>query len=495
MPERSSALVWTLAALTSALGATVLFSAQAGVNWPIWVATASVSVVVARLLYRGRIEQPLAILVTWATLLSLRFAFHGNGFADLLVVMSDCMLLGLAVLSIGVESWSQLSAKLLAVVPVLAPFRVWRASAHEVAEAPLSVSSPRSRSLIKGSLLSAPLIVLLIVLLGSADPVIRWGTDHVAAWLPDWSFPPRVLFFLFLLSITLGANALAARQAQPSLPTFPAIARPFTVGLTEQRMVLWSAATVLWLFVLLQVAYLIHPPPVAIGNNVTFADYARRGFAELSIAATLVGAIILALEYTRPADAAEKDRRLSVRLELALLVALEIILFSAFRRVILYEQAYGFTTPRLVAQAYMVVMSLSLVALAVEVQKGFISINFARRVAEIALGVFTVVVLWNHEGWVVNRNIDRAVQSGKFDLAYASSLSADAIPSLIARRGELGPNVAAQIEAAVTCTRGVNSRRWFEWNRSAIELRQALESVHPAPCGRGETLRWPRRVD
>jgi hypothetical protein len=140
-------------------------------------------------------------------------------------------------------------------------------------------------------------------------------------------------------------------------------------------------------------------------------------------------------------------------------------------------------------------MSLSLVALAVEVQKGFISINFARRVAEIALGVFTVVVLWNHEGWVVNRNIDRAVQSGKFDLAYASSLSADAIPSLIGRRGELGPNVAAQIEAAVTCTRGVNSRRWFEWNRSAIELRQALESVHPAPCGRGETLRWPRRVD
>src|SRR3954463_2945815 len=269
MPERSSALIWTLAAFTSALGAAVLFSAAAGVNWPIWVATASVCVLVARLIYRGKVERPLAILLAWATLLSLRFAFHGNGFADLLVVMSDGMLLGLAVISIGVESWSALSAKLLAVVPVLAPFRVWRASAEEASRAPGSVSSPRSRSLIKGAVLSAPLVILLVVLLGSADPVIRWGTDHISAWLPDWSFPPRVLFFLFLLSITLGAYALAARQTGPALPNLPSIGRTFSIGLTEQRMILWSAAAVLWLFVVLQASYFIHPPPVALDSHVT----------------------------------------------------------------------------------------------------------------------------------------------------------------------------------------------------------------------------------
>jgi hypothetical protein len=184
-----------------------------------------------------------------------------------------------------------------------------------------------------------------------------------------------------------------------------------------------------------------------------------------------------------------------VRLELALLVALELILFSAFRRVILYEQAYGFTGARLVAQAYMVVMSLALVALAVEIRRGFVSINFARRVAEIALGVFTIVALWNFEGWIINQNIDRGARTGKFDLAYATTLSTDAIPTLIARRAELGPAVAADVEKLVTCSTRIESRRWFEWNRSAEQMRRALATVRPVGCPAGQSLAWPRHDD
>lgn len=491
MPNRSAATTWTLAIITSALGATLLFSAEAGVNWPIWIAAASISVLAARLSYRGRIEAPLVILLGWATLLSLHFAFRAAGFVNLLVVLSDAMLLGLAIVSMGSESWRSLSARLLAVVPFVAPFRVWRATITEVADTPRSVSSPRSRSLVRGALLSAPLVILLIVLLGSADPVIQWATDHIAAWIPDWSFPQRVLFFLFLLSLTLGANSIAARQADPVLPAFPKISRRLTIGITEQRMVLLSTAVILWLFVALQLSYFVHPPPVALNSGITFAEYARRGFSELSVVATIVGAIILVLEYTRPLNNTDKERKNLIRLELALVIALELILLSAFRRVILYEQAYGFTTARLVAQAYMVVMSLALVALALEVKRGSISVNFARRVFEIALGVLTIFALWNHEAWIVNRNIDRGVATGKFDLSYASRLSADAIPTLISRRAELGPGVANAVVGAIRCDRnGANERRWFEWNQSANNLRQALRSLHPEPCPAGQGLYW-----
>ena len=184
-----------------------------------------------------------------------------------------------------------------------------------------------------------------------------------------------------------------------------------------------------------------------------------------------------------------------MRLELALLVALELILFSAFRRVILYEQAYGFTTARLFAQAYMVVMSLVLVALGFEVARGGISLAFGRRVAEIALGVFTVLVFWNYEAWIVNRDVDRAVQTGKFDLEYARRLSGDAIPTLITRRRELGPTNAANVEAAVHCAAGTSEPRWFEWNRSANAKREALLSVHPSQCPAGQALFWTRHAD
>ena len=207
-----------------------------------------------------------------------------------------------------------------------------------------------------------------------------------------------------------------------------------------------------------------------------------------------MGAFILVLEYARPSDTSEHDRKILFRLEVALLVALELILFSAFRRVILYEQAYGFTTARLVAQAYMVVMCLALVMLGLELARGGISTAFGRRVAELALGVFTIFVFWNHEAWVVNKNIDRAVQTGKFDFDYARRLS-DAIPTLVARRRELGPAQAANVEGAVLCTPRAKDRSWFEWNRSARAQQQAFLTVHPAACPAGESLYWNRQID
>ena len=482
MRSPTSAVAWTAAILTSALGAAIIFSAEAGINWPIWVGAASLSLILSRLAAAGRVETPLLVLVAWATVLSLGFALADNNLVRAPIVMSDAMLLGLATITLGAEKWSDLSAKLLVAVPFLAPFRVVTTTAYEVADAPSSVSSSRSRSILKGALLSIPLVIVLVALLGSADPVIRWSTDHLTAWLPDWSFGPRALFFAFLLTLTLGANSIARRQLAAKFPQYPQLGVAPTIGLTEQRMMLWSAAGVLWLFVLLQASYLIHPPPAAVGTGVTFADFARRGFGELSFAATLVGAIILFLEYTRPRDATESERTLLRRLELALVIALEIVLISAFRRVILYEQAYGYTTARVFAQAYMIVMALALAALTLEITSGRISIAFGRRVAEIALGVFTVLVFWNFEAWIVNRNIDRAATTGKFDARYTRQLSYDAIPTLVERRAEIPVAQRDSVMIRLGCQKLPGERRWFEWNRSVAVADRALRSAQWPPC-------------
>src|SRR5205814_9660389 len=136
-----------------------------------------------------------------------------------------------------------------------------------------------------------------------------------------------------------------------------------------------------------------------------------------------------------------------------------LVLFAAFRPVILYEQAYGFTTARLFAQAYMLVMSLVLIALGIEVVRRSVSVAFGRRVAEIALGVFTVLVFWNYEAWIVNRNIDRAVVTGKFDALYSTRLSRDAIPTLVDRRGEIPLPQRDTVEMRLACKRLPAERR------------------------------------
>jgi hypothetical protein len=480
--QRSTKIAWILALITSFLGAGILFSAYPGINWSIWVATACGSLILSRFVSVSRVETPLLALSGWAMLLAIGFALTANEALQVLSVLSVAMLLGLATITLGAEHWSELSARLLAAVPFLAPFRVVASSAREAAEAPGAVASPRSRALIKGSILSVPLVLVLIALLGSADAVVNAGIERVTAWLPDWSFPSRVLFFVFLLTLTLGANALAVRQIAAKFPRFPAVTGRITIGITEQRMVLWSAAVVLWAFVLLQASYFIHPPPAVLGNGVSFAEFARKGFAQLSFAVTIVSAIVLFLEYARPASTDAGARANLRRLEVALVIALELVLISAFRRVILYEQGYGFTEARVFAQAYMVGIALALVALAAEIRNGVISIALGRRVAEIALGVFTVLLFWNYEAWIVDRNVDRDVSTGHFDPTYVIRLSPDATPALIKRAAEIRQPERDTLVALLSCKRVPAPRPWYEWNRGISAARAAFGSWPHESC-------------
>src|SRR5215216_3358925 len=134
MRDNSSVIAWTLAFITSALGAAILFSALPGINWPLWVSVASISVLSSRIVSGKPIEAPLAVLLTWATVLCFGLAVTENEFIHFLVVIADAMLLGLAIIIVGAEKWSALSASLIPTVPFLAPFRVWRATVYEAAD-------------------------------------------------------------------------------------------------------------------------------------------------------------------------------------------------------------------------------------------------------------------------------------------------------------------------------------------------------------------------
>lgn len=478
----STAAIW-LGALASALtAAAVLFDTIPAINWPIWVASASAGVILARQLSGLDVDRPLLILLGWATLLAGAVAVTSSERLHVLVILSDAMLLGLAILVMGVRDWDSLSAKLLALVPVLAPFRIALASLRETADAPRNIASARIRPVVRGMLLTVPVLILLIALLRKADPVFGWLTDRLNGFLPDWSVSGRVLIFLFTFALTLGANAIAARQRDARIPDLPPIIRRSSLGVTEQRIILGSVTALLWLFVLLQLSYLFHPLPNTAGNGVTFAEYARQGFAQLSVAVTMVSGIIVLLARLRPVEVSPGDVRVLGRMEAALFVALELILLSAFRRVLMYEDAYGFTTTRLYAQCYMVVVAIALVALWLEVRTGAITINFARRVSVIALGLFTVLVYWNHEAWTVNRNIDRVAETKKFDSAYALTLSMDVIPTLLRRRAEIPLNERLTLEAKLACIKK-QERHWFEWNRRVSATDDAVQIAKLPPCG------------
>ena len=69
------------------------------------------------------------------------------------------------------------------------------------------------------------------------------------------------------------------------------------------------------------------------------------------------------------------------------------LLGSAFNRVLLYEDAYGFTTARLYAQSYMLVVALALIALGLELRNQVSPSRFFRRTFAAGTAVFIVLAL------------------------------------------------------------------------------------------------------
>ena len=146
---------------------------------------------------------------------------------------------------------------------------------------------------------------------------------------------------------------------------------------------------------------------------MTFAEYARRGFGELSIVASASALLIVVSERYGNDDGRERTLRL---LTFAVIAAVLLLLGSAFRRVWLYEEAYGFTTARLYAQVYMVAVAMGLAMLALEVAGDFDADRLFRRAA-LAATILFIALIYDHEP-------DRAPEhgplreQGSLDVAY-----------------------------------------------------------------------------
>ena len=253
------------------------------------------------------------------------------------------------------------------------------------------------------------------------------------------------------------------------------------MGDTERLITLGSVAALFAVFLVLQLSYLFGNVPSVHGNGVTYAEYARRGFGELTVAASLTTLLIVGAD--RFAEPGPRER--TVRLVALVLVALvQLLLDSAYHRVTLYEQAYGFTAARLYAQTYMIVVSLVLVALGYEIWEAIDVKRLARRAAVLGVGALIVLTYWNHEAWIVRRNVALYATTGRFDPVYlARDLSPDAVPELVRALPALGPTTAARVRACLQVQYGDNrppmrsDHRWFEWNQRRERAVAALRTV------------------
>ncbi|MEO8193883.1 MAG: DUF4173 domain-containing protein [Gemmatimonadales bacterium] len=473
---KDNRLVWIIAGIVAGLATWLMYDAEPGVNWAIWTAAAAAGML---LFLRKPGDNGPIVMGTVAAVIAGGAVVTANELFYGLICLSVILFLALEMLLSTSLRLGAITFGFTVSAPVVAFGIAVVESVRRALDALHLVRSDRARAVVRGIAITVPVVAIFALLLSSADPLFAQWRDTIEEILENLEFLPRTVFFFATLTIVLGAYGFAAKgePLEGRLVPGETESQPNRwLGSTERLILLASVAALFWIFLLVQLTYLFGNLPLVTGSGMTFAEYARRGFGELTFVASASAALILLSERYGRAD----DREGLLRaVTIALMVAVLFLLASAFRRVWLYEEAYGFTTSRLYAQAYMIVVATALVALFVEVRGEIQPSRLFRRVFAVATLAFIVLIYWNHEAWIADRNIDRYAQSGKLDTVYLTrDLSPNAVPTVIARIPTLPEPARTELGNAVrlryTGRHQLLDDRWYVWNRGRAAARDAL---------------------
>ncbi len=333
-----------------------------------------------------------------------------------------------------------------------------RASA-EGSEAPAGITWRKQGKyagrVLVGLVLALPILAIFGALLSSADPIF---SNQLAAFFKLFDIRKlgeyilRLTYILVLAFIFSGIYLHAMRPEKEEIR--PDTARPWLkpfLGWIESSVVLGLVNLMFALFVAIQFWYFFGGQANINTSGFTYADYARRGFFELVAVAVISLGLYLGLATITRRETA-LQRRSFTSLSVFLMAMVLVMLVSAFERLLLYENAYGFTQLRMYTHIFMVWLGL-LLAAAVVFELLRRSQHFGLALLACAIGFGLTLGFFNIEDTIAHQNVARARQGLELDAAYLSSLGDDGMPALVAdfRRTDQPQPIHDALGAALAC--------------------------------------------
>jgi hypothetical protein len=289
---------------------------------------------------------------------------------------------------------------------------------------PAGQRARRARGAAVGLAAAVPVAAVFGGLLRHADPVF----DRLVSRALDVDIGALVSHAgLILLWGWLSAGVLHVLCRNDHIVVSPG--RRGTLGLMEVGIVLAVVDFLFLAFVVVQFRYLFGGAELVQGMaGMSYAEYARRGFFELVAVATLSLPLLLVADWFLDQQDAGRARMFR-GLALLMLVLLDVMLASALYRMRLYTVQFGLTELRFYTTAFMGWLVLVFGWFAATVLRGRRE-RFGTGALLAGWLLLAALNLANPDGIIAGVNLDRAARGRPFDIAYAETLSADALPTL-----------------------------------------------------------------
>lgn len=281
-----------------------------------------------------------------------------------------------------------------------------------------------------GLAVSMPIAAVLMSLFMSADALFADATERLIDIIGldfgkiIWDIVFGFIFGLFFSAALLGLKYSNAKQKTTA-----------QIGDNIESIIIGTFLTIINVFIIAFVAfqfvYLFGGSVNITVSGMTYAEYARRGFFELSAASGIIFSIALfVLIMTK-----KRDGKLPLWIQLStvcLCLCNGVLLVSAVKRMLLYVDVYGLSVKRVLTLWFMGVIGICLLWMIfkcffnkIDVMK-FIGIT-------VIVGV-CILSLTNTERIIARYNVDNYLSSpteNSIDVFYLGNLSYTAVPEIV----------------------------------------------------------------
>lgn len=214
-----------------------------------------------------------------------------------------------------------------------------------------------STNIVRGVLIAIPVLAIFSGLFLASDLVLQAQTENLVTHFDKWVQNGKIIghtFTIVIISLFFLGFFGVTFWRRIDIPGLKELAKRHHI---ESTVVLGTSVLLFLGFILFQ-SYYLFGGQLAWNNiqGITYSEYAVQGFNELATVAALVILLILSVRYFHT----ERTTKFMKILECALIGETFLIIVSAWMRMWLYIEQYGFTSARLFGLWFFIVTTVLL---------------------------------------------------------------------------------------------------------------------------------------
>ena len=312
-----------------------------------------------------------------------------------------------------------------------------------------------SKNILKGILISIPLVIVLLMLLSGADEVFSYYLSNIWDYINIenvFDFIVRVVIAIAVMFLVYGLNYTLSATKIKRINNI-SLKRNFNA--TTIITVLVSIILVYLVFTKIQVSYLYLNKELPAG--VSFSHYARSGFFQLVFLVAINLIMIISIKLKTIVNSTKTKKILNTVYSIITVLTINMG-GAAIYKMNLYIGEFGYTRLRILVQAFTVFLCISLFFLLIFI---WTEKTLFKPIAITGMVIYIALNYCNIDNFIAKENIKLINQREEIDLWYISTLSLDAESAINEGRdkGLISPEYYFNWE-----NKKYSTKHWYEYN-------------------------------